>query len=398
MVPSTSMCRQCTRQLGCLSQSSKNTTRRHYVSPLSHMYSSKPLHTSATRPEKIRIRKAKGDSPSESFEHPPSTRSDIPPRAFWQARVQDPKFPHLSAAECYETAKAYVNAAVANTLGWRENLITFEDSPSTSNGGKHSKTISAFTLHYMAIMAMTGGTKQTYWLTTHIFHSLSTLGYVPSLLSFVRTGMRVGQLNTPRFEPTVKAFNHLLDQIGDSKATSRSIDTDFAADACTLRGLMYAKMGTEESDKQALRWFRRAFEVAEDPAKSPEACNETPSGPTMNPNWQWAATFAMNVAEINLKRKGIDKARPWYTFAAEKCDHTPAYFELARILETEGKTDTEEYRKYITKAAVSGHLDAADKLGMLERDRAAEEGLSGWERKKASVFAEELELLVSTSA
>jgi tetratricopeptide (TPR) repeat protein len=241
-------------------------------------------------------------------------------------------------------------------------------------------------------------------MITHILHTLAGLDYTPSVLSLVRIALQRRMLDQPQFEPAVEALERMLRRIGDSgRGGGQKID--LAADAYTLRALMYAAEGTREGDNNALRWFRRAYEIG---VASPEPSSvQAPATPSeneiedaskasegiesaqLNPRWQWKASFALGVAAIRLKRGEVEKARDLYRMASLELDNATGYYGMADVLERLGKADTAEYVEALEKAAVSDNLDAARKMGTREWSRAAEEGLTKWERRKRQVVAEE---------
>jgi hypothetical protein len=342
----------------------------------------------------------------DSFAKVRFTRDDVPPRAFWETHAKAPLVKDLSAEECLQTAQAYAEAALKDVPGWRQRLVALDDV----GGGK---TLSTYTLHYVAVMlAMNSGGNAPH-LATHILHTLAGLDYVPSILTLARLALQRRALGQPQFELAVEKLERMVKRIGDgsgNKASSKGSDIDFAADACTLRALIHAAENTREGDNNALRWFRRAYEIGsasessvraipptadevpqeqEDKVDASEESEKEVEGARFDPHWQWKVSFALGVAAIRMKRGELEKAKAMYEMASTELDNATGCYEMANVLEKMGKADTEEYVESLQKAAVSGNQDAARKMGARERSRAAEAGVSKWEKRKRQVVAEE---------
>lgn len=362
------------------------------------------------------------------------TRDDIPPREYWEAHIRPPLVSDLSADECLQTAHAYADAALKNAPGWRERLIFMKDVASAHQSpgerekgkgkgkGKGSRSLSAYTLHYIAVTLILNHMGAASHLATHILHTLTGLDYAPSVLTMTRMAMRQ-DMSRPEYEPAFEGLGRLLKRIDGATNGNRSTTTttaataskdgesDFAADACTLRGLIHAAENTREGDTNALRWFRRAYETsavssaskltspqvpsAENKQKADEAgasasASAVKMGEMFDPQWQWKVSFALTAAGIRLKRGEVEKARALYALASSSEIDSPAgYLGMARVLEKLGERDTDQYVESLETAAVSGNVEAARAMGTREWERAVEDGLSGWEKKKRQVLAEE---------
>lgn len=384
------------------------------------------------------------------------TSADVPPLEFWADQARAPLVTDLSANECLQTARAYVDAALKDAPGWRERLIVTDDSPTTqtqSPGGKgqwqgqgqglansrnknknKNKTLSAYTLHYVAAMIITGTVKSAHHIALHIMHTLACLDYAPSVLTHLRLGMKRDMIGKPQFEPAVEAFERILRRIGDGSgsgsesASSKDGLPDLAADACTLRAMMYAEEDTREGDNNALRWFRRAYEVDAAATASLKSQADVTSSPTtttqqqqqqerkvdggsadssskgnnvvdtFDPRWQWKASFALGVGAIRAKRGETAKARDMYAMASAELDTAAGYLAMATLLEQTGRAGTDEYVAALEKAATGGELRAARRLAEREWARAAQGGLSEWEKRKSQVLAEEWMAIAGVSA
>ncbi|KAI1282267.1 hypothetical protein F5Y07DRAFT_351972 [Xylaria sp. FL0933] len=410
-------CVQCTRRLSRLAQSSKswsNPIVPQAASQLSH--GSKPLF--ATRHYSTPV-VAHAVITRDSFTKIRFTPADIPPREFWEQHAREPLVADLSADQCRRAAQAYADAALKNNPGWRGRLIVvnkIEPPPSANGGGGgggggKGKLLSPYTLHYTALMMaldLTGAGQSAGHLALHILHTLSGLNYTPSTLTLVRFALSRNVQDRPQFEPAVEALERVLRRIGDgssssssdAKSVSKGHQSDFAADACTLRALIYEKENTREGDINALRWFRRAYELgqpmssAADQVQKREAEKEDASeggveAAPFDPRWQWKTSFALGVGRIRMRRGELEKARDMYAMAASELDNANGYLSLADVLEKMGQTDTEKYVESLEKAAISGNLEAARKLGEREWGRTVEGGLSKWEKRKSQVVAEE---------
>ncbi|KAI1115059.1 hypothetical protein F5Y14DRAFT_412006 [Nemania sp. NC0429] len=376
------------------------------------------------------------------------TRADVPPLEFWAAHVKAPLFADLRAGECLHAAQTYVDAALENAPGWRKRLIVTDEEGSsaqspdgrgTDDGTHKALLLSAYTLHYVAVIIMTGagsGSGQARNIAAHILHTLTGLDYAPSVLTLVRIALETKVIGRPGYERAVEALERMLRRLGDgsgggsgsgsgnisaSSKDGRKPDLlpDFAADACTLRALIYAAEDTREGDNNALRWFRRAYEVdaaATAPLKSKSKSRvDSPtttaqggkagedgngSGGTdpFNPRWQWKPSFALGVAAIRMKRGETAKARAMYAMASAELDTATGYAEMAKLLEKIGEAGTDEYAAALEKAATSGDRPAARKMAERERARAAEAGLGRWEKRKRRVLAEEWMAIAGVSA
>ncbi|KAI8954574.1 hypothetical protein F4801DRAFT_532168 [Xylaria longipes] len=406
-------CIQCTRRLSRLAQSSKtprNPVLQRVTPRVSHEYTSflatYCLYSTASGRRVVRVAATPNTFAKVRF-----TRADVPPWKFWNAHARVPLVTDLSADECLQTARAYTDAALKNAPGWQERLITTTDRSPDSKG--KGKTLSAYTLHCVSVMMAMKNSGKASHIATHILHTLIGLDYAPSILTLVRMALQRKVLDKPQFEPAVQAFERMLKRISDSNnPTGSGSNIDLAADACTLRALMYAAEDTHEGDNNALRWFRRAYEIgsaASEPGirGSSSATNQPPpknqqggevgpgedsveiEGANFDPHWQWKVGFALGVAAIRMKRGELEKAADMYAIASSELNNAKGYLGMANVLEKTGNTDTDKYVEAIEKAAVSGDQEAAQKMGMREWGRAAEEGLSKWEKRKRQVIAEE---------
>ncbi len=392
-------CVQCTRRLSRLAS---HPIRRQVTPQLSHKHD--PLFTT----HRYSTRKvARTVTTRDSFAKIHFTPADVPPRAFWEHQVGTTLFADLSADECLHAVQAYADAALKNAPGWRERLIAVNaTSPprSSDGGGKGRRTLSTYTLHYVALMIVMSPTGSARHLAMHILHTLSGLDYTPSILTMVRMALARDLLGQPQFEPAFERLERIVKRIGDGssdKSVGKDGKPDFAADACTLRALIYEREHTFEADKNALRWFRRAFELRQ---ATPSAADQVPpegkrgdgvdagkgaEDAPFDPHWQWKVSFALGVGRIRMRRGEMEKARHMLSLASSELDNAEAYRLMADVLEEMGETDTDKYAESLEKAAISGDQGAARKMGTREWDRAAEAGLSKWEKRKRQVVAEE---------
>ncbi|KAI1757426.1 hypothetical protein F4782DRAFT_478550 [Xylaria castorea] len=407
-------CIQCARRLSRLvqqsSKSSSNPLLRQVTPRLSHEHTPfSAKHCLYSTASGRRVARAVADP--NTFARARFARADIPPWEFWDAQARAPLVTDLSADECLQTAHAYADAALKNAPGWRERLITTADQ--SPHGKDEDETLSAYTLHYVAVMIVMNRLVDALHLATHILHTLTGLDYVPSILTLVRIGLTRQMLDQPQFEPAVQGLERTLRRIGDGSdkdtTSSGGNKIDLAADACTLRALIYAAENTREGDTNALRWFRRAYKIGGTAAPTTSQAASQPyskgqqkgevggaskdsdeiEGAHFDPHWQWKASFALGVAAICMKRGEPEKAAAMYALAASELDNATGYLEMANVLEKTGKADTDQYVEALEKAAVSRDREAARKLGTREWDRAAEKGLGKWEKRKRQVIAEE---------
>ncbi|KAI0431491.1 hypothetical protein F5Y09DRAFT_354907 [Xylaria sp. FL1042] len=397
-------CVQCIRRLSRLAESSKslsNPILPQAAPQLSHSY--KPLF--ATRRYGTRL-VGRAIVTRDAFAIVRFTRADVPPREFWEQQVREPLVAgvaDLSADECLQAAQAYTDAALKKTPDWRDRLIVVSERPIKSSG--KDRQLSAYTLHWVAVlmvMDLTRAGGQAGHLAMHILYTLSSLGYTPSTLTMVRFALERNLIGSPQFEPAIEKLKRIVDRIGDSHRSSKSAQKsricDFAADACTLRALIYEKENTPNGDTNALRWFRRAYELGQRTSSAtdqvPSATDQVPSAadqvPTpFNPHWQWKKSFALGAGRIRMKQGDLNRARDMYAIASSELDDAEGYMAMADVLEKLGEADTEKYVEYLQKAAISGNLEAVRKMGEREKARATERGLSEWERRKRRVVAKE---------
>ncbi|KAI0476970.1 hypothetical protein F4859DRAFT_69720 [Xylaria cf. heliscus] len=396
-------CVQCTRRLSRLAQSSTSSSnpllRQATTSQCSPAYT--PLSSTRHLTTSSRRAAARAVLTPNTFARVRFTREDIPPREYWEAKanVPNPIAKDVSADECFRAAQAYAHAALKDAPGWREKLITTADrSPD-----EEERTLSAYTLHYVAVTIIVGGGGPAAHLATHILHTLTGLDYVPSILTMVRMALQRKVHGQPQFEHAVQGLERTLRRIGDGSSSSRSSSNnniDLAADACTLRALLHMEQNTREGDNDALRWFRRAYEIggttstttppkANQPQNEADAASKGSEGAPFDPYWQWKASFALGVAAIRLKRGELDKAADMYELASSGLDSAAGYAKLAAVLERRGEADTDRYLEALEKAAASGDKDAARRMGMRAWHRAEEAGLSKREKRRRQVVAEE---------
>ncbi|KAI0816632.1 hypothetical protein GGR55DRAFT_627940 [Xylaria sp. FL0064] len=406
-------CVQCTRQLSRLAQSSSSWSNPIVPQAASQLlHSSKPLFATRHYSTGMVVHAV---GARDTFTKVRFTHAGVPPREFWEQQAREPLVADLSADECLRAAQAYTNAALKNVPGWRERLIVvneIEPPPSANGGGGgKGKLLSAYRLHYTAVMmAMDpgGAGESAVHLAIHILHTLSGLGYTPSTLTLVQFALLRNVQGQPQFEAAVEGLERLLRRIGDgssssssdAKSVSKGRKSDFAADACTLRALIYEKENTREGDNNALRWFRRAYELGQPTsstadqtpkreAKKEDASEGGVEAAPFDPRWQWKTSFALGVGRIRMRRRELEKARDMYAMAASELDNAEGYWSLADVLDKMGQNDTEKYVEALEKAAISGNLEAARKLGEREWDRTVGGGLSKWEKRKRQVVAEE---------
>ncbi|KAJ3567035.1 hypothetical protein NPX13_g6914 [Xylaria arbuscula] len=412
---------QCTRRLSGLPQSLKPSTR--FICPRAAPQLLLPKHKPLllARRQYSTRRSGRTLTTRDSFAKVRFKREDIPSLQFWMKAKEIPGA-DLSANEIQRVARAYVGLALKNAPGWRERFITVDDdSPAefvAGPDGGQRRTISAHTLHYVALMLVM--TRNSFssgsagHLAMHILHTLSGLGYVPSTLTMVRMALVRDLLGEPQFEPAMEEFERILERIGDgsSDTTYNGSEDDYAADACTLCAIIYERENTREADVKALRWFRRAYELGhqattsttgqalssssssssegkEVPASTGKKTESKNSTIPFDPRWQWKVSFALGVGRIRMRRGDLDKARDMFAMASSELDNADGYLAMADVLEKMGQADTDDYIEALEKAAISGKNEAARKLGIREWDRAAEEGLSKWEKRKRQVVAEE---------
>ncbi|KAI0115794.1 hypothetical protein GGR51DRAFT_502139 [Nemania sp. FL0031] len=421
MSSSNFICVQCTRRLGHLAQSSKSLNN----SPIVLRQVTPPTQRRPRKPTPLLVpRCSYSTRPGSSvgrrlvptrdhFTQVRFTLADVPPKEFWAEQATSQGLTDLRVDECLRVVQAYAALAIKNTPGWRERHITMENIDIPPG---QIKTLPAYGLHLVGvILAFMKPTDAAAHMGVHIFHTLACLDYAPSILTLLRSGQLRRVLGEPQFEPALEGLERILRRIDDNssrsssnnnnkKSTKQTSETRFAADACTLRGLIYAAENTKDGDTNALRWFRRAYEINSaaptttqtsadksqgSQAADPSSAGEEKESGKPDQHWQWKASFALGVAAIRMKRGELAKARAMYEMASSELDDARGYLGMANLLEKMGEAGTEKYTKCLEKAAISGNAEAMRKMGARERERAAEDGLSKWERRKRQVIAEE---------
>ncbi|KAI0526328.1 hypothetical protein F5B22DRAFT_585332 [Xylaria bambusicola] len=408
------ICAQCTRRLSRVDRSFKSLSNPIYspIMPTSQL--SQKLNTFFLAHYYSTRKVARISTTRDTFAKVRFTRDDIPPQWFWEKAKEMPGA-DLSANEYQKAAELYVNMALKNTPQWRQRFIAVDDSSPPDSG--QGKALSAHILHYVALMLVmtrTSSSKTAGHLAMHILHSLSGLGYAPSTLTIMRMALARNLLREPQFEPAVEKFERILKRIGDGSNSSSDYEVgegDYAADACTLRAMMYEREDTREGDISALRWFRRAYELGQSTASTTDHAHseekqdvdtstalQGDKNAYFNPHWQWKVSFALGVGRIRMRRGETEKAKDMFTMASSELDNADGYLAMADVLEQMGEADTEKYLESVEKAAISGKREAARKLGLREWDRATERGLSKWEKRKRQAMAEEWMAIADSAA
>ncbi|KAI1174147.1 hypothetical protein F4777DRAFT_554945 [Nemania sp. FL0916] len=351
----------------------------------------------------------------DAFNEARFSRDAVPPKEFWLSKsafqngLDLPIYP--APEELMDSLAAYVEAAKEDKAGWRRRLIVLDhvdgsgsgsgpDAPSSDrkvgsrDGDKRQgKTISAWALHYVALAPWFEPMIFSRSLSVHILNSLAGLGYVPSILTLTRqvlakNGRKIFEFNP--IQPTLEALYALANRIGDGSSKKKTVSENsyggLAPDICTLRAMLYAAEGTQEGDTTALRWFRRAREMAPEKSRLEFDKNQLPGRP--NFCWQWRDEAALGVAAIRMKRGELDKAEAMYK-AAAKYGRTEGWLGLADVLEKTGRGDSRLYYDAIQAAAMSGDKHALRRMGLYEWARVAEEGLSEKEKRARAIVAEE---------
>ncbi|KAF3010191.1 hypothetical protein E8E14_009821 [Neopestalotiopsis sp. 37M] len=320
---------------GCVSQHSK-------ISPFSTT-----RHCDAVKP-RIRV--------NGSFDKVRFTPREVPPLGFWQNMARPPLVSGLDPEVCFKAAHTYVDLAIADRPGWRNTL---RDPP-------HS--LSPATLHYLAAMIMAGSPGPAFTIALHIYQTLVSLNYAPSVLTMTRLALLRKLLGQPQFDEVEKKFAALARRKDDPNA-------------CTLQGLILAEKKTPETDKQALEWFRTAASLG----------GEAPGA------WEWQGSCAVEMGNVYLRLGNPQRAREIWKYSAETLDAPEAAWLYASLLDD---ADPEKY-VWVRKAAVSGVQDAAREMARLEGLRALgqdDKNAPAWEKKKASVLQKEWEAIAGDRA
>ncbi|KAI1330323.1 hypothetical protein F5Y16DRAFT_14360 [Xylariaceae sp. FL0255] len=313
------------------------------------------------------------------FSQPRFVPGDVPPLAFWQSANPD-----LDPNESMEIARAYARAAVNGEI-----------KPGLANESINRR-FPVEKLHKVATGLMKAGSGSPILLMLHMLHHLQSRGFLPSLLTMINFSFMTKMTLPMEFKEPLDRFEANLQKVEkeiEDEPRARDLYYNYGADLCTLRALMCAREGTAQADREALRWYQRAYKIGTLYHPDPQVAAELTSGHGVTSKtdkfWQLKPRFVLGLADLRLKRGELDKAEELYRVAARDLDLADGYDSLAKILAKKGKRDTEEYRQCLLKAAVSGKPDAARELAELESERAKEEGLSAWEKKKRSVFAAE---------
>lgn len=281
---------------------------------------------------------------------------EVPQLAFWENMARPPLVSGLDPTDCFKAAHAYVDLAIANRPGWRNTL---RDPP-------HS--LSYEMLHYLAAMIVGGSPGPAFHIALHIYQTLVSLDYAPTVLTMTRMAVNRGMLGQPQFKEAAERFSALARRRDDPNA-------------CTLQGLVLAGKLTPETDRQALEWFRAAASLG----------GEEPG------SWQWQATCALEMGKVYKRLGEPQRAREIWKYCAETLDTAEGFWLYSTMLDD---ADPEKY-KCVRKAAISGVKDAAREIARLEGTRATEQGdekSGAWEKKKASVLQREWEAIAGDRA
>lgn len=265
--------------------------------------------------------------------------------------AQPPLVSGLEPEECLQTAHTYVDLAIADKPGWRSTL---RDPP---------HELSYATLHYLAAMMTSGPPGPAFNIALHIYQTLVTLNYPPSVVSMVRLAVMRNMLGQNQFKLAEERFAALLRRNDDPNA-------------CTLQGRILAAKLTPETDKKALEWFRLAASLG----------GEKPGA------WEWQASCALEMGKVYLRMKNFQKAKDIWKYCAENLDVAEGAWLYSTLLED---ADAEKYQ-WVRRAAVSGIPEAAPEMARLEGLSLEDQGSKGqgpWERKASAVMQREWEAI-----
>ncbi|KAK7753438.1 hypothetical protein SLS62_004513 [Diatrype stigma] len=288
--------------------------------------------------------KVRVDPARDGFAKARFTAADVPSLEFWAARARPPLVDDLLPGECLATAQEYAALALRAPANWRQHLTT-------------KYNISSYTLHYLAYMMITGAPSPAAWhLATHILHTNVVLSYTPSVLTFVRLAFTRDKLGQPQFAAAEEAFERALARRDDPNA-------------CTLKGLIYAKKNRRETDAKALEWFRLARQLGGDEPRA----------------WDWQASCIVGLAKIYMKQSKARQAKETFHYAAAVLDIPEACWFYAQALEK----DDPDRAPWLKKAAVSGYLEAARELAQIELHALNDGSLSKGEMAERQALADE---------
>lgn len=265
--------------------------------------------------------------------------------------ARPPLVTNLEPEECFRAAHTYVDLALADKPGWRNTL---GDAP-------HS--LSYATLHYLAAMITNGTPGPAFNIALHIYQTLVTLDYSPSIITMTRLAFMRNLLEQNQFQLAAAKF----------AAISRRKDDP---NACTLQGQILAAKLTPDTDKQALEWFRAAASLGGEESGA----------------WEWQASCALEMGKVYLRLNNVQKAKDIWKYCAEKLDVAEGAWLYSTLLDD---SDPEKYQ-WVRKAAVSSIPDAAREMARLEGLKAETGGskdLGSWERKAASAMQREWEAI-----
>ncbi|KAI1868191.1 hypothetical protein JX265_007014 [Neoarthrinium moseri] len=312
------------------------------LTDLANRTSRAPFSTSHRCGVPLPVRKA-----PPSFAKARFSRMEVPQLAFFEDAAKPSLASGLDPQECFRSAHAYVDLAVADNPGWRDSL---RDPP-------HS--LSYATLHYIAVMIMNGPPGPAFNIATHIYHTLTMANYAPSILTVVRLALMRKMLGQPQFSQAQDKFTLMARRKDDPNA-------------CTLQGLILSAKTTPETDREALQWFRTAASLA----------GEEPGA------WEWQASCALEMGKIYLRLKQNDRAKAIWRYCAQDLDIAEGCWLYSTLLEP---SDPEKYIM-VRKAAVSGIPQAAQEMAILD-DPSVEGseggGSSSWDIKASNVFKKE---------
>lgn len=110
--------------------------------------------------------------------------------------------------------------------------------------------------------------------------------------------------------------------------------------------------------------------------------------PTPRPaKWDWEAVSVLGEADCLKARGQLQQAKTLYQVAALELDHPRGFLELANL--TDDPRDGAVRQAYLLKAAVSGSVEACQELGIVEKTRAREKGITEREKEVRLLMSKE---------
>ncbi|KAK1835211.1 hypothetical protein QBC39DRAFT_368545 [Podospora conica] len=308
------------------------------------------------------------------------TPADIPPATLWE-NVLGLAPQDLTVADLDGAAKTYCAVATKGTSTWKGTL-------------ERDHGLDLYTLHYTAILLLTGPMGPYWHLGAHMLRTASDLDYAPSTMSLIRLVLRTTSVG-PESSKYKTAMHGPLTKFRLLVQQGRN------PDALTIDGALRLRRGDTGG---ALESFNRAIKVAAagDPgAFAPTPTQEelkydsvVPPPPVRKPAWAMESMCHLERGRLLLRKGNREAAEAAFRVAATELDMAAAYLELGKML----PTTSPEREKCLLRAVLTGKTEAIPLLSMFNKSHEAPHpALASSDPEDDERWANEWRLLASGS-